>query len=136
MRRNAHVIQISGFRGILLAIFVVTCLIAGFIGFPAFVAMYAWNFAANYIAIPTISIIQGLMLWAIVAITGFIINDRKKYLVAFSPKSQLNEEEMKEIMEKIKLQSKAQMLNSMIMKDIKTIEEEKQKEESKDKENV
>lgn len=135
MRRNAHIIQITGFRGILMAIFVVSCLVAGFIGFPAFVAMYAWNFAANYFAIPTISIIQGLMLWSIVAITGFIINDRKKYLVAFSPKSQLNEEEMKEIMEKIK-QSKAQMINSMIMKDLKTIEEEKQKEESKDKENV
>ena len=135
MRKNAHIIQITGFRGILIAIFVVSCLVAGFIGFPAFVAMYAWNFAANYFAIPTISIIQGLMLWSIVAITGFIINDRKKYLVAFSPKSQLNEEEMKEIMEKIK-QSKAQMINSMIMKDLKTIEEEKQKEESKDKENV
>ena len=71
----------------------------------------------------------------IVAITGFIINDRKKYLVAFSPKSQLDEEEMKEIMEKIKLQSKAQMINSMIMKDIQALDKE-EKKESKDKENV
>lgn len=139
MRRNAHVIQISGFRGILLAIFVVSCLIAGFVGFPSFVAMYAWNYAANFVAIPTIGIVQGLMLWAIVAITGFIINDRKKYLVAFSPKSQLNEDEMKKIVEKIKLQSNAQMINSMIMKDLKSMEEkikEEEKEESKDKENV
>lgn len=135
MRKNAHVIQISGFRGILLAIFIGCCLIAGFIGFPSFVAMYAWNFAANYFAIPTIGLIQGLMLWSIVAITGFIINDRKKYLVAFSPKSQLDEEEMKEIMEKIKLQSKAQMINSMIMKDIQALDKE-EKKESKDKENV
>jgi len=133
MRRNAHIIQISGFRGIALAIFVVSCLAAGFIGFPALVAMYVWNFAAGYLAIPTISLFQGFMLWAIIAITGFIINDRKKYLVAFSPKSQLNEEEMRQIMERVRLQSRAQIINSMIMKDINSVEKE---EKSKDEENV
>lgn len=137
MKRNAHVIQISGFRGILLAIFVVSCLIAGFVGFPSFVAMYAWNFTANFVAIPTIGIVQGLMLWSIIAITGFIVNDRKKYLVAFSPKSQLNDEEMKKIMERVKMQSDAKLINSMILKDMKAMEEENKKEdESKDKENV
>ena len=142
MKRKAHVIQITGLRGILMAIFVVSCLIAGFVGFPAFVAMYAWNWAASFFAIPTIGIIQGLMLWSIIAITGFIINDRKKYLVAFSPKSQLNEDEMKKIMEKIKMQTNAQMINSMILKDMQAMEEKIKKEdvnkdsESKDKENV
>jgi len=142
MKRKAHVIQITGLRGILMAVFVVSCLIAGFVGFPSFVAMYAWNYAANFITIPTIGIVQGLMLWSIIAITGFIINDRKKYLVAFSPKSQLNDDEMKKIMERIKMQTNAQMINSMILKDMKAMEEEIKKEEinkdseSKDKENV
>ncbi len=136
MKRNAHIIQISGFRGILMAIFVVSCLAAGFILFPAFLAMYAWNFVAGHIAIPAIGLVQGLLLWAIVAITGFIINDRKKYLVAFSPKSQLSDDEVKEIMERVRLQSKAQMINSMVLKQMKTIQKEEEKKESEDKENV
>lgn len=136
MKRNAHIIQISGFRGILMAIFVVSCLAAGFILFPAFLAMYAWNFVAGHIAIPAIGLLQGLLLWAIVAITGFIINDRKKYLVAFSPKSQLSDDEVKEIMERVRLQSKAQMINSMVLKQMKTIQKEEEKKESEDKENV
>ena len=133
MRRNAHIIQISGFRGILMAIFVVSCLAAGFIAFPALVAMHAWNYAANYFSIPVISFLQGLMLWAIVAILGFIINDRKKYLVAFSPKTELSPEEVDKIMERVKLQRKAQLLNSMILK---SDEMKKEDKEDKDKENV
>ena len=131
MRKNAHVIQISGIRGILMAVFVVSCLAAGFVGFPAYVAMHIWNYAAGFVSIPSISFVQGLMLWAIIAITGFIINDRKKFLVAFSPKSQLSDEEMERIMERIRMQSNAQMINSMILKDMKSA-----KKEEKDKENV
>ena len=130
MRRNAHIIQITGLRGILMAIFVVSCLAAGFIAFPAIVAMHIWNFASNYVAIPTISFIQGLMLWTIIAITGFIINDRKKYLVAFNPKSQLSEEELDKIMERVRMQRNAEILNSMILKN------EKEEKKSEDKENV
>ena len=49
MKRNAKIIQISGLRGILMAIFIVTCLAAGFVVFPGFVAMNIWNhFALNY----------------------------------------------------------------------------------------
>ena len=95
--------------------------------------MHAWNFTSNYIAIPTIGYLQGLMLWAIIAITGFIINDRKKYLVAFSPKSQLSEDEIDKIMERVRLQRNAELLNSMILKDIK---DKEKTEKSDDKENV
>ena len=86
MRNKTRIIQISGFRGFLMAVFVVTCLAAGFIAFPSIVAMKAWNLATTYIALPTIGIWQGVMLWAIVAITGYILNDRGKYLVSFSSK--------------------------------------------------
>lgn len=134
MRRNAHIIQISGFRGILMAIFVVSCLAAGFIAFPAYVAMSLWNYAANFISIPVIGLLQGLMLWAIVAIIGFLINDRKKYLVAFSPKTELSRQEVDKIMERVKLQRNAQILNSMILKSEEMKKEDK--EEDKNKENV
>ena len=135
MRRNAHIIQITGFRGILMAVFVVSCLAAGFIGFPALVAMHLWNYATNFVAIPAISFVQGLMLWSIVAIIGYIINDRKKYLVALNPKSQLSEEEINKIMERVRLQRNAEILNSMILNNSQE-QTKSEKEDSKDKENV
>lgn len=113
-----------------MVIFVVTCLVAGFVAFPAIVAMSLWNYVANYVAIPTINIWQGLMLWAIIAITGFIINSRKKYLVAFSPRNQLSEEELNKVMERVRFQAQANALNSMILKskEIKQPSEEQDKE--------
>lgn len=119
-KNNMRVIQISGFRGILMVVFIATCLAAGFIAFPAIVAMNAWNWVANFIAIPTINIVQGVMLWAIVAISGFIINDRKKYLFSFSPKNKLNDEEVQRILDNVKAQS--QLLKKSEVK------EEKEKE--------
>ena len=89
-----------------MVVFIATCLIAGFVAFPAIMAMNAWNWVANFIAIPTINIVQGLMLWAIVAISGYIINDRKKYLFSFSPKNKLSDEEVQRILENVKTQSK------------------------------
>ena len=131
MKRKTRIIQISGFRGILMAIFVITCLAAGFVAFPAISAMYLWIYAASHISIPEINFIQGLMLWAIVAISIYILNDRKKYLIAFSPKNQLSEDEMKKVLEQMKL-NRAQMINSMILKS----QENKSADEKKDKENV
>jgi hypothetical protein len=117
-----RVVQISGLRGILMVVFIGICLIAGFIGFPAIVAMNIWNYIANYIAIPTINITQGLMLWGIVAVTGYIINEKQKYLFTFTPKNKLSEEEVKRVLENIKRQSQV----------IKKAENS----EKKDKENV
>ena len=122
-----------------MVIFIATCLVAGFIAFPAIMAMNIWNWTANYIAIPFINVWQGAMLWAIVAISGFIINEKGKYLVAFSPKSQLSEAEIKKILERVKMHSQAQTLNSMILKsdDITTANQKDEVlTEKKEKENV
>ena len=116
MKKRARVIQISGLRGILMAIFIGGCLIAGFVGFPTICAMKLWNYTANFAPLPLINIYQGLMLWAIVAISGFIINDKKKFIVEFQAPQQLSEKEMQKLMERVKIQSQAKVLNSMIMK--------------------
>lgn len=122
MRKNMRVIQISGFRGILMVVFIATCLAAGFIAFPAIVAMNAWNYVAKFIAIPSINIVQGVLLWAIVALSGFIINDRKKYLFSFSPKTTLSDDEIQKILNNVKT-------HSSVIKNAEISEE-------KDKENV
>ncbi len=136
MKRKVRVIQISGLRGLLTVVFIVSCLTAGFAAFPAFVAMCLWNYVAEFIAIPAINIFQGLMLWAIIAISGFIINDRKKFLIAFRAHGQLTEQEMRNVMERIKMQSQAQVINSLLLKsgDIKSVK--KEENSNKEKENI
>lgn len=140
MRRKTRIIQISGLRGLCLAVFTVACLVAGFIAFPAIVAMHAWNYIAEFIAIPAINFWQGLMLWAIIAISGFILNDRKKFLVALKTPDKLTDQEMKTLLERMKIQSQTQAINSMILKsgDIKPVEKtDKSDEKSEEKkENV
>lgn len=120
MRKKMRVIQISGLRGILMVVFIATCLAAGFIAFPAIVAMNAWNYVTNFVAIPSINFVQGLMLWAIVAISGFIINDRQKYLFSFKSKKQLNDAEIQRILNNVKVHN--QVLNKS------NASEEKEKE--------
>ena len=140
MKRKMRVIKISGLRGILTVIFIASCLAAGFILFPAKVAMHIWNYAAGFIGLPLINVYQGLLLWAIVAISGFILNDRKKFLVAFKTPDRLTDKEMKSLLERMKIQSQTQAINSMILKsgDLKPVEKvEKSEEKSeKEKENV
>lgn len=126
MKKRARVIQISGLRGILLVIFIGTCLCAGFVAFPSICTMHIWNYVANFISIPLINIYQGAMLWAIIAISGFIINDKEKFLVEFSASDdELSEKDMQKLMERVKLQSQAQALNSMILKssELKSLKE-------------
>lgn len=139
MRRRTRIIQISGLRGILMMLFMASCLAAGFILFPAAVAMHLWNWVASFAPIPLINIYQGLMLWAIVAISGFIINDKKKFLVAFKTPDRLTDEEMKKVLERVKIHSQTrQALNSMILNSAKSLEEKDKAEDTKEnkKENV
>lgn len=133
MKKKTKIIQITGFRGVLMMLFIGSCLAAGFVAFPSLVAMKCWNYVANYISIPLLNIWQGLMLWAIVAISVFIINDRKKYLVAFNSSSSsktLSEDEIKKILDNVKAQAGKQALNTMMPNEKSDLisNEEKEKE--------
>ena len=103
--KRLRVVQITGFRGILSAIFVVTCLAAGFIGFPSFVVFKLWNYiAASTQNLPLINLFQGLLLWGILGTSYLIMNEKKRYLVAFEPKA-VNGKDIREIIKEIKHQS-------------------------------
>jgi len=127
MKRKTRIIQISGIRGLLMIAFIGICLAAGFIVFPGYLAMHIWNYIASYNfvgnSLPFISIYQGIMLWSIFAIACYMVNDKKKYLVALKNSSELTEEELKKLMDRIKIQ--AQSANSAVLKssEIKTFEE-------------
>ena len=126
MRKGPKIIQINGFRGILLAGFIVTCLFAGFVLFPAKVAEGVWNYiATTYISLPQINTMQGILLWAMVALSIYLLSNRT-FSISFGHPSELSEEEMKVLMERIKMQQQAQKLNAMILKsnDIKIMKKD------------
>lgn len=130
MRKGPKIIQINGFRGIILAGFIVTCLVAGFVVFPAKVAEVIWNYVATtYIALPKINIIQGILLWAMVALSIYLLNN-KNFAISFSQPTELSDDEMNFLMERIKMQQQAQRLNAMILKsnDIKIIKKDIEQE--------
>ena len=116
MRRNARIIQINGFRGLLTALFIITCLAAGFIAYPGFVAMNIWNYFAGS-NVPQINLYQGILLWAIIFLTYFIAT-KQRVAVSFATPKELNEEELKTLMERVKMQSQARMINKMILKNL------------------
>lgn len=126
MKKNKlRVIQISGIRGLLSAAFIVVCLIAGFVGFPALVLNKLWNHIADITgAIPYINMFQGLILWAILAVSYLILNKKQRYLVAFEP--QTNRREIKDIINEIKSQS------TSLPKEAPQVEKEEKSEKEKE----
>lgn len=112
MKRKTRVIQIDGFRGLVLALFAVVCLAAGFVAFPGFVAMSIWN---HFQALPAINLFQGVLLWIIVAMSLYLANGRKVQISFASPR-ELTDAEMNKLMERVRLQSQVKMLNAMMLK--------------------
>ncbi|MBS6603742.1 MAG: hypothetical protein KH301_08315 [Brachyspira sp.] len=132
MKKNAKIIEIKGLRGIAMVLFVASCLGAGFVIFPAKVAVYLWNHLAfGYLGMPLISLWQGLLLWAAVALSVFIINSKAK-LLSFRTTAQLSDAEMKLLMDRIKIQAEARRLNSLLMKEQQEQNKEDEKIENKD----
>lgn len=114
MKKNFRVIQINGFRGLCVALAIVTCLIAGFVVFPGLLAMMAWNFvSAKTALVPTVGILQGTLLWGIMVVSYMIVKKRS-ILVSFKTPTELSDEELDEVMERIKMETTAQMMNDII----------------------
>ena len=112
MKRKTRVIQIDGLRGLVMALFAVVCLAAGFVGFPGLVAMTIWN---CFDILPPINLFQGILLWAIVAMSIYLLNGRK-VLISFASPKELTDAEMDKLMERVRIQSQMRMLNSMMLK--------------------
>ena len=101
-KNNVRVIQINGLRGLLLTLFIISCLVAGFAVFPAFLTMNAWNFfAIKSTSFPQINFQQGLLLWAIIAFSAFIFSKRK-FIISFGAEQELSENEVQKVVSKIK----------------------------------
>ncbi len=131
MRKNAKIIQISGLRGLIFIAFVAVCLVAGFVVFPGLVGMCLWNnFLSEYLNLPEINILQGILLWSIVALIIYLSGSGRS-VVQMKKAAQLNESEIRDLMDRIKTQSRASRINSMILKSEKYDETKKSDVEKK-----
>jgi len=102
MKKNLRIVQINGLRGLLLTLFIISCLIAGFIAFPSLLTMNVWNYlAAKSSSCPFINFYQGALLWVIIAFSIFVFS-KKKFIVSFGAEQELNENEVKNVVSKIK----------------------------------
>lgn len=138
MKKNVNVIQIKGIRGLIIAGFVVICLGAGFIVFPGLVCMYGWNFVASKVAeVPSIGIIQGLLLWGIM-IASYFAFKRDKVVVCFKTPEGLSEDELKMVFADMKKQAQEDPILQAMMKARETELQLRQveKKEDEDKEPV
>lgn len=135
-KNNTKIIQIAGFRGLFMALFIGICLAAGFVVFPAKVAVFAWNYIAlNYLSIPSINLFQGVLLWAIIVMICYMANNNQMVISFVQPK-QLSEDEMKRLMERIKIQAQARQLNTMVLKseELKNLAQKQEMEKTADSE--
>lgn len=109
MKHTPKIIQLDGLQGILLVVFTMICLGAGFIIFPGYMACAIWNYLAGYAALPFINLFQGVLLWSIIVIAGYIIlSNGKKQIIAVKAPQELDEEELQAIMKIIRSQNKIQ----------------------------
>lgn len=126
MNKNFKVITINGIRGMIAAIFVVLGLIAGFIISPGWVCMQLWNYIfEDSGTVALMNIYQGIMLWAIIALSLYALNN-KKALIGFGSYQGLSPEQIKDIM------NKAKQSESKILKEIDSINNELKMELSKE----
>ena len=108
-----RVIHINGLGGILMTLFIVSCLIAGFIGFPALLSMMAWNFVALKVgSASTISFLGGLLLWGIIVLS-YMIFHKKNMIVSFGLPGNLTKDELTNILNKAEFGTKEELMDEL-----------------------
>ena len=127
MKKNFKVITINGIRGAIVAVFIVMGLIAGFIISPGWVCMQLWNHAIEEFSLvaSTMNIYQGIMLWAIIALSLYALNN-KRALIGFGSYKGLSPEQIKDIM------NRAKESEDKILRQLETIAKEKVEKEQKE----
>lgn len=117
MNKNYKIITINGVRGIFGIIFLLLGLIAGFIISPAWVCMKFWNtYVTEYIAVANMNMVQGLILWAIIALSLYALNN-KRPLFGYGSYPELSQEQIKNILKKARNAQEFNLKNLEIKKE-------------------
>lgn len=124
MKDKLKVIQIKGISGIILAVFIVGCALTGFLIFPAWCCMNIWNLIAETFYLPKMLLGHGVMLWLIIALIIYAINQQQK-IIAFRNVPTVSDADIKKMLEQIK-----EKKISTIKQDIETNENLSNKKEN------
>ena len=127
MKKNLRVVQINGFRGLFLALFIISCLIAGFIAFPSFITMHVWNYLSMRTgSFPAIDFGAGVLLWGIIAFSIYL-STKKKFIISTNSQQELSDDEIREVISKFK----SHTINSqaLLPKEFSTEAKEEHKED-------
>ena len=138
MKHNMNVIEIRGIRGLIITGGIICCLAVGFIGFPGWVFMHIWNYFASYAySVPSIGIIQGMLLWGIVVASYFAFK-KDKFIVCVKAPKGLSEDELKSVFADLKESTKQDIVLQSMLKareaELKYKAEKENDKESEDKE--
>lgn len=110
------VIQINGIKGLITAVFIGVCLFAGFVLFPGYTAMTLWNkYLVSGFMFPTLNLLQGVLLWAIAAIT-FCIVSKQDLAVSLKSSPDLTDEELNSIIKSAKANAQMKMMSKIMSK--------------------
>ena len=116
MKHNMNVIEIRGIRGIIITGFAICCLAVGFIGFPGWILMHIWNYFASFVSsVPSIGIIQGILLWGII-IASYFTFKKDKFIVCVKTPKGLSEDELKSVFADLKESTKQDIVLQSMLK--------------------
>lgn len=102
MKNRLKIVEINGFRGLLLMLFIVACAITGFVLAPSWFLMKVYNhFASDFYFLHKMNLAHGGMLWAIIVLSIYAMNRDKVFVSCKSPQI-ISGEDMKNIIEKSK----------------------------------
>ena len=108
------VIQIDGIKGLITTLFIGVCLFAGFVIFPGQVAMSLWNkYLVTLYMFPTLNLFQGVLLWAIVALT-YCVTFKQGFSVSLKSTPELSQEEIDSIVKSAKINSQMRFMNNSV----------------------
>ncbi len=116
MKHSMNVIEIRGIRGMIMAGCALCCLAVGFIVFPGWILMHVWNYLSPFaVNIPSIGIIQGILLWAII-IAGYLAFRKNPLIVCVKSPKGLSEEELKSVFADLKESRKDDLILKSMLK--------------------
>ena len=122
MNKNFKIIQINGFSGLLLVCFIITGLFCGFVLFPIWLLMTAWNAIIGDIlnGVP-INYVQATLLWGFITLSIYL---SLKNSISFKVQktANLNDEELKDLLKNNKNIDKTEDIVEENQKEEETIE--------------
>ncbi len=107
-QKKVRMIEVRGITGLLKLLYIGICLVAGFAVFPGVALMYLWNTFLTQLELPSINLLQGLLLYAIFVVCYMIYN-KPRFSISCGSFGDLSDEELEQIFLKAKADADRRM---------------------------